>query len=148
MPCPVVAFPSLYCKETRMVDLDKLTFSETVNYSKEHTWARRDGDLMAVGISDYAQNELGEVVYIELSEVGSTYSTEEVFGFIESIKTASDLYMPLGGEVVEVNESLEDGPEMINGDPFGDGWILKVKAADENEIDTLLDAAGYLKSIS
>ena len=130
-----------------MSDLDKLTFPDSVRYSKEHTWARVDGDTVIIGINDFAQDELGEIVFIEFPEVGTSYGTEEVFGFIESIKAASDLHMPIGGEVVEVNESLEDAPEVVNSDPFGEGWILKIKVNDASEIDTLLNAQAYKENL-
>jgi glycine cleavage system H protein len=130
-----------------MSDLDKLTFTDSVRYSKEHTWARVDGDTVILGISDFAQDELGEIVFIEFPEVATSYGAEEVFGFIESIKAASDLHMPIGGEVVEVNESLEDSPEIVNSDPFGEGWILKIKANDVGEIDTLLDGQAYKENL-
>lgn len=130
-----------------MSDLDKLKFPDTVKYSKEHTWARLDGDVVVVGISDYAQDQLGEIVFIELPETGATYAADAEFGVVESVKTASDLYMPVGGEVVEVNQSLEDAPEVVNSDPFGEGWIVKLKAAEPAEIDTLLDAQAYLDNL-
>ena len=130
-----------------MSELDKLQFPDTVKYSKEHTWARPDGDLVVVGISDYAQDQLGEIVFVELPEIGAALAIDEEFGVVESVKTASDLYMPVGGEVVEVNESLEDGPEVINSDPFGEGWMLKIKPSDGAEIGTLLDAQGYLENM-
>jgi glycine cleavage system H protein len=126
-----------------MSELDNLQFSNSVRYSKEHTWARTDGDLVVVGISDYAQDQLGEIVFIELPEIGARYSTDKEFGVVESVKAASDLYMPVGGEVVEVNESLEDAPEVVNSDPFGEGWMLKIKASNTGEMDTLLDAQAY-----
>jgi glycine cleavage system H protein len=131
----------------KMSDLDQLHFPDNVKYSKEHTWARSDGDLVVVGISDYAQDQLGEIVFAELPEIGAVFAIDEGFGVVESVKTASDLYMPVGGEVVEVNQSLEDGPEVINSDPFGEGWMLKIKAADRSEIDTLLDAQAYLDNL-
>ncbi|MGI9570589.1 MAG: glycine cleavage system protein GcvH [Desulfobulbia bacterium] len=130
-----------------MSELDQLQFPDTVRYSKEHTWVRRDGDVVVVGISDYAQSELGEIVFIELPEIGAAYSADEVFGVVESVKAASDLYMPIGGEVTEVNESLEDEPEVVNSDPFGKGWMLKIKSADTAEIETLLNAQEYLDSM-
>ena len=126
-----------------MSEMDQLQFPDTVKYSKEHTWARPDGDLVVVGISDYAQDQLGEIVFVELPEIGAAFAIDEEFGVVESVKTASDLYMPVGGEVVEVNQSLEDGPEVINSDPFGEGWMMKIKAVDPGEIDTLLDAQVY-----
>lgn len=126
-----------------MSDLKELVFPDTVKYSKEHTWARLEGDTATVGISDYAQDQLGEIVYIELPELGARFGTDEVFGFVESIKTASELYMPVAGEIVEVNPELEDAPEIVNSDPFEEGWMLKIKVKDAGEVDNLLDAQGY-----
>jgi len=126
-----------------MSDLDKLNFPETVKYSREHTWARLEGETVVVGISDFAQDQLGEIVFIELPQIGATYAADEEFGVVESVKTASDLYLPVGGEIAEVNQGLEDAPEVINSDPFGEGWVVKLKPADPAEIDTLLDARTY-----
>jgi glycine cleavage system H protein len=120
-----------------------MTFDESVKYQESHEWARVDGDLVVIGISDYAQDELGDVVFVELPEVGSSLKKGDAFGVVESVKAASDLYMPAGGEVVEVNEALKDTPEKINEAPFGDGWIVKIKAPDTGELDALMDAAAY-----
>ncbi|MFW5827943.1 MAG: glycine cleavage system protein GcvH [Alkalispirochaeta sp.] len=120
-----------------------MTFDESVKYQESHEWARVDGDLVVIGISDYAQDELGDVVFVELPEVGSSLKKGEAFGVVESVKAASDLYMPAGGEVVEVNDALKDTPEKINEAPFGDGWIIKIKAPDTSELDSLMDAAAY-----
>lgn len=130
-----------------MSDLDQLHFPDTVKYSKEHTWARLDGDVIFVGISDYAQDQLGEIIFVDLPETGAEFAIDEEFGVVESVKTASDLYMPVGGEVLAVNETLEDAPEVINSDPFGEGWMIKIKAADPAEIEALLDAQAYLDSL-
>jgi len=120
-----------------------MKFDETVKYQESHEWARLDGDVITVGISDYAQDELGDVVFVELPEVGTTMKQGDAFGVVESVKAASDLYMPAGGEVVEINEVLKDTPEKINEAPFGDGWIIKVKIGDAGELDALMDAAAY-----
>ena len=130
-----------------MSDLDQLHFPDTVKYSKEHTWARLDGDVIFVGISDYAQDQLGEIIFVDLPDIGAEFASDNEFGVVESVKTASDLYMPVGGEVLAVNETLEDAPEVINSDPFGEGWMIKVKAADPAEIEALLDAQAYLDSL-
>lgn len=122
-----------------------MTFDESVKYQESHEWARVDGDLVVIGISDYAQDELGDVVFVELPEVGTALKKGDAFGVVESVKAASDLYMPAGGEVAEVNEVLKDNPEKINEAPFGDGWIIKVKATDTSELDALMDAAAYKK---
>lgn len=120
-----------------------MKFDESVKYQESHEWARLDGDVATVGISDYAQDELGDVVFVELPEVGTTMNQGDAFGVVESVKAASDLYMPAGGEVVEVNEALKDTPEKINEDPFGDGWIIKIRVADASQLDGLMDAAAY-----
>lgn len=120
-----------------------MTFDDSVRYQESHEWARLDGDTITIGISDYAQDELGDVVFVELPEVGKSLKKGDAFGVVESVKAASDLYMPAGGEVTEVNGSLKDTPETINEAPFGDGWIIKVKVSDTAELDDLMDAAAY-----
>jgi glycine cleavage system H protein len=112
-------------------------------YNDSHEWARQDGDEIVVGISDYAQESLSDVVYVELPEVGDKLGRQETFGVVESVKAASDLYMPVGGEIVAVNTELEDSPELVNSDPYGDGWMLRIKPDDPAEFDELLDGAAY-----
>jgi len=114
-----------------------------LKYTKDHEWVRRDGDLFVVGITDYAQGELGDIVYVEIETEGEVLDNEEVFGSVEAVKTVSDLFMPMGGEVAEINESLEDEPEKVNDDPYGEGWMIKIKASDESEFDDLMDAEAY-----
>jgi glycine cleavage system H protein len=114
-----------------------------LKYTKDHEWVRRDGDLFVVGITDYAQGELGDIVYVEIETEGEELDNEEVFGSVEAVKTVSDLFMPLSGEVAEINESLEDEPEKVNDDPYGEGWMIKIKASDESEFDELMDAEAY-----
>lgn len=118
--------------------------AEGFKYAESHEWVKVEGDIALVGISDYAQHALGNIVYVDLPEVGDEVSAGEEFGAVESVKAASDLYSPVSGEVVEVNEELEDTPEAINGDAFGT-WIIKVKMSDPSELDSLLDAAAYEK---
>jgi glycine cleavage system H protein len=112
-------------------------------YSKEHEWVKLDGGLAIVGITDYAQEQLGDIVYVELPQPGDTLTQFESFGIIESVKAASDLYAPIGGEVVAVNEELVDRPELVNEDPYEDGWMLKVQLEDESDIDKLMTAEEY-----
>jgi glycine cleavage system H protein len=112
-------------------------------YTKEHEWVRLDGDIAVVGITAYAQGELGDVVFVDLPEVGRTLSQGQTFGVVESVKAASDLYAPLSGEVIEVNAALADAPDLVNKEPFEGGWMLKVKPSDKGELGKLLDAAGY-----
>lgn len=120
-----------------------MTFDDSVKYQKSHEWARNDGDLVVVGVSDYAQDSLGDVVFVELPEVGSSFKQGESFGVIESVKSASDLFMPVGGEIAEVNEALSDSPEIVNESPFGDGWMIKIKPSDISEYDSLISASEY-----
>lgn len=120
-----------------------MKFDDSVRYQESHEWARLEGDVITVGISDYAQDELGDVVFVELPEIGASMKKGDAFGVVESVKAASDLYMPAAGEVVEVNEALKDTPEKVNEDPFGDGWIIKVKVSDSGSIDSLMDSGAY-----
>ncbi len=114
-------------------------------YQDTHEWARQEGDLIVCGITDHAQDSLSDVVYVELPEVGSALEKGEVFGVVESVKAASDLYMPMSGEVVEINEVLEDQPEIVNDDPYGQGWMIKIKPSDPGQWDSLLSGADYQK---
>ena len=121
-----------------------MKFDESVRYQDSHEWARKDDDgLIVIGISDYAQDELGDVVFVEPPAVGSSLKKGSAFGVVESVKAASDLYMPVSGSVVEINEVLNDKPETINESPFEDGWIIKVKPENDSEFDELMDAAAY-----
>ncbi len=120
------------------------TVKEDRRYAESHEWVKLDGDIATVGITDYAQHALGDIVYVDMPEVGDEVEAGEVFGAVESVKAASDLISPVSGEVVEVNENLEDAPESINADAF-ENWIMKVKVSDSGEIDALLDAAAYAK---
>lgn len=120
-----------------------MTFDKDVKYLESHEWARKDGDVIVCGISDYAQDSLGDVVFVELPEVGQTFKKGEAFGVVESVKAASDVYMPVSGEIVETNGVLEETPETVNEDPFGDGWLIKIKPSDPSEYDGLMSAADY-----
>ena len=116
---------------------------QDLKYTKEHEWVRVEGDSAIVGITSYAQEQLGDVVYVDLPAAGTMLKQMETFGAVDSVKTASDLYSPLSGEVLEVNEALKAAPELVNQEPYGAGWMLKVRPSDTKELDTLLDAAGY-----
>ena len=116
---------------------------ENLKYSQDHEWIRIEGDTAFVGITDYAQSNLGDIVFIEVETVGEELDKGEAFGNIEAVKAVEELYLPVGGEVLEFNEALEDTPEKVNKDPYGEGWIVKVKLADAAELDDLLDASGY-----
>lgn len=114
-----------------------------LKYTKDHEWIKIDGDVATIGITDYAQGELGDIVYVEVDTEGDSLSREETFGTVEAVKTVSDLFMPVSGEVIEVNGDLEDAPETVNKDAYGAGWMIKVKMSDLSEVNDLLDAAAY-----
>ncbi len=124
-----------------------MKIDKDARYSETHEWLRKEGDLIVFGISDYAQDKIGEVVFVELPEVDEEFSKGDSFSVIESVKSANDLYIPLGGSIVEVNEALEDNPELVNSDAFGDGWICKIKPVDLTEFDSLLSADDYEKMV-
>lgn len=114
-----------------------------LKYTSEHEWVRLEGDVAYVGITDYAQEQLGDIVFVDIPSVGETLDANEVFGTIEVVKTVSDLFLPIAGEVLEQNEELEDNPELVNQDPYGKGWLIKIKPADASDMDRLLDADAY-----
>ncbi len=118
-------------------------FPSELKYDKEHEWVRTDGDTAVIGISDFAQDQLGEVVFVDLPEAGTQVVSGEAFGEIESVKSVSDLFSPVNGSVVEVNAALSDSPETVNEDPYGDGWLIKVKMSDPSEPDSLMSAEDY-----
>lgn len=125
-----------------------MNFPAELKYTKDHEWIRVDGDVAFIGITDYAQGELGEIVYVDITTEGETVAREEVFGTIEAVKTVSDLFMPVSGEVLEFNAELEDKPELVNEDPYGAGWLVKISITDAAEVDELLSAADYQKLIA
>ncbi len=120
-----------------------MTFPENLKYTKDHEWINVDGDIATIGITEYAQGELGDVVFVELPAVGKSLKAHETFGTIEAVKAVSDLYAPVSGSIVEVNAALTDAPETVNKNPYGAGWMVKVKLLDPEELSGLLDAAGY-----
>ena len=120
-----------------------MNIPSNLKYSKDHEWVRVEGDTAYIGITDFAQSELGEIVIVDITTEGETLASEAVFGSIEAVKTVSDLFMPLGGEVLEVNPKLEDSPELVNSDPYGEGWMIKVKMTNPSEAGKLLDAEAY-----
>ena len=124
-----------------------MNFPEELKYTKDHEWVKIEGDIATVGITDFAQSELGDIVYVEVDTVGETLEKEAVFGTIEAVKTVSDLFAPLTGEILEFNEEIEDAPESVNEDPYENGWLVKIKLADVSEVASLLDVAGYKDSI-
>ena len=118
-----------------------------LKYTKDHEWILIDGDSATIGITDYAQGELGDIVYVEIESLGEQLDKEEIFGSVEAVKTVSDLFLPVSGEITEMNEGLEDSPELINDDPYGQGWIIKMKISDQNELSDLLSADAYKELI-
>ncbi|WP_372751657.1 glycine cleavage system protein GcvH [Labilibaculum sp.] len=116
---------------------------DNLKYTKDHEWIRVEGDEAFVGVTDFAQSELGDIVFVEVETEGDELEKEEIFGTIEAVKTVSDLFMPVGGEVLSFNEKLEDAPELINSDAYGEGWIIKIKVSDSSQLDTLLSAEQY-----
>jgi len=120
-----------------------MSYPDDLVYSREHEWVRADGTSATIGITSFAADELGDIVYVELPEVGSSLSQFASFGVVESVKAVSDLFAPISGEVVEVNEALRDAPELLNSDPYGEGWIARVEMADPEQLATLMDAAAY-----
>lgn len=125
-----------------------MNFPADLKYTKDHEWIRVEGNEAYVGITDYAQSELGEIVYVDITTEGETVGKEEVFGTIEAVKTVSDLFMPVTGEVLEVNAELEDAPELVNQDAYGKGWLIKISVSDAAELDDLLSAADYEQLIA
>jgi len=119
-----------------------------LKYTKEHEWIKIDGDVATVGITDFAQGELGDIVFIDVDTIDQEVGKDEVFGSVEAVKTVSDLFMPLSGTVQEMNEALEDAPEKVNSDPYGDGWMVKIKMSDASQADELLDAEAYKALVS
>lgn len=122
---------------------DIMNIPSELKYSKDHEWIKVEGDIATVGITDFAQGELGDIVYVEVETLDETLDQEEVFGTVEAVKTVSDLFIPITGEIVEFNEALEDAPEKVNTDPYGDGWMVKIKISDSSQLDDLLDADAY-----
>lgn len=120
-----------------------MNFPDNLKYTNEHEWLRVEGEFGYAGITDFAQGELGDIVYIDITAMGESLDKDEVFGTIEAVKTVSDMFMPVAGEIVEMNEKLESQPDLVNSDPYGDGWIVKIKLIDQREVDELLDVEAY-----
>lgn len=124
-----------------------MNIPSNLKYTKDHEWIKIEGDIATIGITDFAQGELGDIVYVEVETVDETLDAEEIFGTVEAVKTVSDLFLPLSGEIIEFNESLEDEPEKVNSDPYGEGWMIKVKCSDLSQADNLLTSEDYKKLI-
>ena len=125
-----------------------MNFPQNLKFTNEHEWIRVEGDIAYVGITDYAQEQLGDIVFVDIPTVGESLEAGEVFGTIEVVKTISDLFLPVAGEVMEQNEALEENPELVNKDPYGEGWLIKVKPEDIKAVEDLLDAEGYKEVIN
>jgi len=125
-----------------------MNIPDNLKYTKDHEWLKIDGDEATIGITDFAQGELGDIVFVEIETEGEQLAKEEVFGTIEAVKTVSDLYMPVTGEVTELNQKLEDTPELINQDPYGEGWLIKIKMEDAGNLEGIMDAESYKKQVN
>ena len=130
-----------------MKELNELSFPEDVRYAESHEWVKVAGETAKIGITDYAQDQLGDIVFVELPDIGESFDKGSEFGTVESVKAVSELYIPVSGEIVAINEALEDAPELINNTPFSDGWMVEVKLDDSSELDVLLDKDAYLSSL-
>ena len=120
-----------------------MNIPEELRYTQEHEWVKLNGNVATVGITDFAQSELGDIVYLEIDTLDSEINSNDVFGTVEAVKTVSDLFMPVNGKVIEVNSSLEDNPEVVNNDPYGEGWIIKIEVSNPSDIDTLMSSEEY-----
>jgi glycine cleavage system H protein len=128
-------------------EIRELNLPDDLRYTDSHEWAKKEGDLVRVGISDYAQDQLGDIVFVELPGVGDTYEKGEEFGTVESVKAVAELYMPVGGEIVGTNQALESAPELLNTDPYSAGWIVEIRPSSDGEIEALKNKAGYLEML-
>ena len=124
-----------------------MNFPDNLKYTKDHEWVLVDGDVATIGVTDFAQSELGDIVFVDISSQGDTLAAHEVFGTVEAVKTVSDLYMPVSGEVIEVNANMDASPESVNSDPYGDGWMVKVKMSNLAEVDCLMSHADYVAMV-
>ncbi len=125
-----------------------MNFPENLRYTKDHEWISLEGNVATIGITDFAQRELGDIVYVDINTVGKTLNAEEVFGTVEAVKTVSDLFLPVAGTIAEVNSALNDNPEAVNNDPYGEGWMVKVTVANPADVEALMDAAAYSASVA
>jgi glycine cleavage system H protein len=130
-----------------MKEINDLILPDDIRYAESHEWAKAEGDNIKVGISDYAQDQLGDIVFVEMPEIGETFDKGVEFGTVESVKAVSELYMPVGGEIVAINSALEDSPELINNTPYSDGWLIEIKADDPAELEALMTKDAYLTSL-
>ncbi len=124
-----------------------MNFPAELRYTKEHEWVKLEGDIATVGITDFAQSELGDIVYVEIETAGQTLAQDEIFGSVEAVKTVSDLFLPIAGEILEVNEALVNAPELVNSDPYGEGWMIKMKVANIADVEALMDTDTYKEHV-
>jgi glycine cleavage system H protein len=130
-----------------MKEIDELNLPDNLRYAEDHEWTKLEGDKVKIGIDDYAQDQLGDIVFVELPEVGATFSKGEEFGTVESVKAVSELFMPIGGEILAINTTLEETPEHVNNSPYEDGWMIEIKPSDVAEMDALMDKEAYIKML-
>lgn len=130
-----------------MKEIEELVLPDDARYTETHEWVREGGDSVTAGINDYAQDQLGDIVFVELPEVGATFEKGEEFGTLESVKAVSEMYMPVSGEIMAINEALEEAPELVNQEPYNNGWIIEVKPDDPDEINTLMTSSEYLEML-
>ncbi len=130
-----------------MKEISELNFPDDLRYTEDHEWAKQEGEQIRIGISDYAQDQLGDIVFVELPQVGDTFEKGAEFGTVESVKAVSELYMPVGGEIVAINEALEDAPELVNNEPYAGGWMIVVNPSDTGEFDALMARDAYLEML-
>jgi len=130
-----------------MKELDELKFPEDVRYAEDHEWVRVEGDTAKIGISDYAQDQLGDIVFVELPNVGDAFKKGDEFGTVESVKAVSELYVPISGEITSINAALDDSPDLVNAQPYTDGWMIEIKVSDAGELDALMTKDNYLKML-
>ena len=130
-----------------MKEIDELNLPDNLRYAKDHEWTRLEADKVKIGIDDYSQDQLGDIVFVELPEVGATFAKGEEFGTVESVKAVSELFMPVGGEILAINTALEETPEHVNNNPYEDGWMIEIKPSDVAEMDALMDKEAYIKML-
>ena len=130
-----------------MKEINDLIFPEDVRYTDDHEWARPEGDKVKIGISDYAQNQLGDIVFVELPRLGDTFEKGEEFGTVESVKAVAELYMPVGGEILNINKKLEESPELVNHDPYNEGWMIEIRPDNPDELNSLMNRDPYLEML-
>jgi glycine cleavage system H protein len=130
-----------------MKEITELELPDDLRYAQDHEWASNEGDEVRVGVSDYAQDQLGDIVFVELPQVGNTFNKGDEFGTVESVKAVAELYMPVGGEIIAVNQALEDSPELLNKSPYQEGWVIQVKPSDPSELDALMNKSAYVEML-